>query len=129
VPGRERAATSCPLCHGRLRPGDERTIVPVSPVVWPGVAGLEVHAGCLAAARRGAFEIPLRRGAVPVLAAAALASLLALTLLLLRALLPGEGWLIPAVATLILAPALGVLALVAAARMAAREDARGGRTA
>ncbi|MGW8282814.1 MAG: hypothetical protein ACWGON_05905, partial [Gemmatimonadota bacterium] len=53
----------CPLCHGVLRAEAEKALVPVSPVVYPGIEGLEVHAACLAAARRGEFDegrAPLR---------------------------------------------------------------------
>jgi hypothetical protein len=39
-----------------FEPASEISLVPVSPIVYPGVAGLEVHSACLAAARRGAFE-------------------------------------------------------------------------
>ena len=47
---------SCPLCHETIGPDSEIAFVPVSPVIYPYIKGLEVHAGCLAAARRGAFE-------------------------------------------------------------------------
>ncbi|MDT8436971.1 MAG: hypothetical protein RRA92_09465 [Gemmatimonadota bacterium] len=49
---------SCPLCHEALADREERALVAVSPVVYPGVAGLDVHARCLRAAREGAFEKP-----------------------------------------------------------------------
>lgn len=47
---------SCPLCHDELAVGTEIALVPVSPVVYPGIEGLQVHANCLAAARRGEFD-------------------------------------------------------------------------
>jgi len=47
---------SCPLCHDELGVGSDTALVPVSPVVYPGITGLEVHSSCLAAARLGAFE-------------------------------------------------------------------------
>lgn len=129
VPGGERDARSCPLCHGPLRPGEELALVPVSPAAWPGVAGLDVHAGCLAAARRGAFELPLPRSPVPALAAATFAVLLLASVAGLRALLPGDGWLVPFLATFLLAPAHGALAVFAAARLAEATAAHGRRTA
>lgn len=64
----------CPLCHRDLGTGTARALVPVSPVVYPGVEGLEVHGDCLAAARRGEFDVPLPR--VPASALAVVAVLL-----------------------------------------------------
>jgi hypothetical protein len=118
-------AVSCPLCHGSLERGEERASVPVSPVVWPGVVGLDVHAGCLAAARRGAFELPAPRSRVGLAAAGALALLLFGSAAGLRALLPGDGWLLPALAALLLLPVLALLALAAGAWLVDRVDAAG----
>ena len=72
----------CPLCH-RVLPGAGTTaFVPVSPVIYPGVPGLEVHGACLAAARRGEFDPPRPGSTIPAIAGVALLVLLAATLLI-----------------------------------------------
>ena len=123
APGRE--ATSCPLCHGPLARGDERATVPVSPVVWPGVAGLDVHAICLAAARRGAFELPPPRSRLGRRAGLSLAVLLLSVTAAFRALVPGGSWLLSGLAALLLLPVLAPLGLAAGAWLAGRVDAPG----
>jgi hypothetical protein len=75
----------CPLCHRDLGTGTARAFVPVSPVVYPGVEGLEVHGDCLAAARRGEFDVPLPRGPVSTLVAT-VAVLLLVTITIIVAL-------------------------------------------
>jgi hypothetical protein len=75
----------CPLCHRDLGATGSRAFVPVSPVVYPGVEGLEVHGDCLAAARRGEFEVPQPR--VPASALALVAVLLLVTVALLLSVL------------------------------------------
>ena len=72
----------CPLCHRDLGATGPRAFVPVSPVVYPGVEGLEVHGDCLAAARRGEFDVPL-----PGVPAGALAVVAVLLLAVIAALL------------------------------------------
>ena len=62
----------CPLCHRDLGTTGPRAFVPVSPVVYPGVEGLEVHADCLAAARRGEFDVPLPGGPATTLVVVAM---------------------------------------------------------
>ena len=73
----------CPLCHRDLGATGTRAFVPVSPVVYPGVEGLEVHGDCLAAARRGEFDVPLPRVAASALAVVAVLLLLVTVALLL----------------------------------------------
>ena len=73
----------CPLCHRDLGATGTRTFVPVSPVVYPGVEGLEVHGDCLAAARRGEFDVPLPRVPASALAVVAVLTLLVTVALLL----------------------------------------------
>ena len=75
----------CPLCHRDLGATGSRAFVPVSPVVYPGVEGLEVHGDCLAAARRGEFEVAQPR--VPASALALVAVLLLVTVALLLSVL------------------------------------------
>lgn len=72
----------CPLCHRGLTGADTIAFVPVSPVIYPGVAGLEVHGGCLAAARRGEFDVPRPRSAVPAIAGLVLLAVLAAMVLI-----------------------------------------------
>jgi hypothetical protein len=73
----------CPLCHRGLVGAGETEFVPVSPVIYPGVAGLEVHADCLAAARRGEFDAARPRAALPAIAGLVLLALLVATLLII----------------------------------------------
>lgn len=73
----------CPLCHRDLGATGSRAFVPVSPVVYPGVEGLEVHGDCLAAARRGEFDVPLPRVSVSTIAAAVAVVLLVTVTILL----------------------------------------------
>jgi hypothetical protein len=73
---------SCPLCHRELEGSSAISFVPVSPIVYPGIEGLEVHSDCLAAARRGEFEIPLPNRAYPVIVMS-LALLLAIAALII----------------------------------------------
>lgn len=114
-------ARYCPLCRQAL--GQEGAVVrvPVSPVVYPGHEGLEVHAGCLAAARRGAFERPHARSPVAALTATLLASSLVGSGLLLWTGLPPahRGWGVPLL-LLFLLPVLAPLALGAAAWLTTR---------
>lgn len=72
----------CPLCHRNLAAASAKAFVPVSPIVYPGVEGLEVHADCLEAARRGEFEVPLPPGPIPAIAAALALLLLTITVLI-----------------------------------------------
>lgn len=97
----------------------------MSPAAWPGVAGLDVHASCLAAARRGAFELPPPRSRVARLAGALLALLVPGVAAAIRTLAPGDGWLLPAVAALVLLPGLALLALAAGAWIVGQADAPG----
>ena len=76
----------CPLCHRDLGATGSRAFVPVSPVVYPGVEGLEVHGDCLAAVRRGEFDVPMPRVSASALAFAAVLTLLVTVALLLVAL-------------------------------------------
>lgn len=123
APGRE--ASSCPLCHHPLGRKEERAAVPVSPVVWPGVAGLDVHAACLSAARRGAFELPLPRSRLGLQAGVAFALLFLGSTAGLRLLLPGDGWLLPGVAAFLALPVLVLLALAAGGWLLGLMDAPG----
>ncbi|MCL7969462.1 MAG: hypothetical protein M8872_00300 [marine benthic group bacterium] len=72
----------CPLCHRGLPGAGTTAFVPVSPVIYPGVAGLEVHDACLAAARRGEFDVPRPRSSLPAIAGLALLALVTATLLI-----------------------------------------------
>jgi hypothetical protein len=72
----------CPLCHRGLAGSGEPAFVPVSPVIYPGVAGLEVHGACLAAARRGEFDVPRPRAALPAIAGLVLVALVVAILLI-----------------------------------------------
>lgn len=125
LPAPDREASFCPLCHRPLARGEDRAVVPVSPVVWPGVAGLDVHDACLCAARRGAFELPPPHSRLGLYVGIALAVLLPSATVGLRALLPGEGWVLPGVAALLSLPALALLALAAGGWFLGRLDAPG----
>jgi hypothetical protein len=72
----------CPLCHRGLAGAGESAFVPVSPVIYPGVAGLEVHVECLAAARRGEFDRPRPRSTLPAIAGLVLVALVVAILLI-----------------------------------------------
>lgn len=124
-PATDGEAVSCPLCHGPLAPGEELALVPVSPVAWPGVAGIDVHAACLSAARRGAFEIPPPRSRLGLRLGIAFVFLWLGATAGLRVLLPGDGWLLPGVAALVALPALTLLALAAGGWLLGRVDAPG----
>jgi hypothetical protein len=93
--------------------------------VWPGVAGLDVHAVCLSAARRGAFELPPPRSRIGLYAGVSLALLFLGATAGLRAILPGQGWLLPGVAALLSIPALALLALAGTGWILGRTDAPG----
>lgn len=72
----------CPLCHRELAGAASTAFVPVSPVVYPGVEGLEVHGACLAAARRGEFDRARSRSALPAIAGVALLALFVTAMLI-----------------------------------------------